>query len=1055
MLNRIIRWSLEHRLFVVVLATATMVFGLRSVRQMPVDVLPEFVPPQVIIHTEVPGMSPVEVESLVTLPLETVLNGVSGLQTLRSTSSPGLSVITATFSWGTDIFQARQLVTERIQTVTGQLPPGAEPFLLPIASPIGIVMNIGLTSDTASPMELNTLAQWVLRPRVLAVPGVASVVIFGGEIEQFQVLVSPQKLKAYGITLEQVYQAATRANVNAPGGYHSTAEQQLLVRVLGRVHSVEELEKSLVTVQNGVPVTLKQVARVQRGPAVKVGDASMNGRAGVILVLWKQPGADSVATVEAVNRALDEMEKSLPKGVKLDRTLLNQADFINLAIHNVNVALLEGGIVVAIILVLFLFNLRTAFVSFVALPLSLVIGAVCMKLFGVGINTMTLGGLAMAIGEVVDDAIIDVENVFRRLRENHRSANPKPFQQVVFEASVEIRASVVYATFIVVLVFLPIFVLSGIEGRIFTPLGMAYVFSLLASLLIALTLTPVLCSLLLTGEKSLRQEESPTVRALHRHYERVLRWALDHRRTVYGATLALLVAALASLPFFGREFLPEFNEGNWIISIRGLPGQSLEETMRVGKKTQETVRHYPEVLSVAQRAGRARGDEDAQGVEFSEIDVNLRSSGRSRLEVLAHLQRDLADIPGQNVVINQFITERINELLAGSRAPVAVRIFGPDLDVLRNKAEEAARVLRSIPGAENVQVEQLAGGPELVVRVNRDAAARAGLDVQRIADFVEIGLNGKVASRVVQDQKMFDIVVWLDERARNDLTRIQDLLVESPTLGKIPLRQVASVGFLTIPRYVHHEAGSRRLAVTCTVRGRDLVGFVEEAKQKVAGAVQLPPGYYLEFGGQFESQQRAAREILIVGSFVVVGIFLLLAMGLRSPKLALVVLANVPLALIGGIFSIFFSAGVISVASLIGFISLFGVATRNGIMLITHYQKLAAEGLPHEQVVMQGARDRVVPILMTAATAGLALLPLAIGTGVSGRELEQPLAVVIVGGLTTSTSLNLILLPLLFDRLHQQGNTIIVVTHEHDIAEHAHRVVHIKDGLVGSDEKKR
>lgn len=1016
MLNRIIHWSLEHRLLVVVLATAVMTFGLRQARQMPVDVLPAFVPPQVIVHTEVPGMSPVEVESLVTFPLETALNGASGLQNLRSTSSPGLSAITATFAWGTDIFRARQLVTERIQTVAGQLPPGAEPFLLPITSPIGVILNIGLTSARVSPMELNTLAQWVLRPRLLAVPGVASVVIFGGDIEQFQVLVSPEKLRAYGLTLEQVYQAAARANGTAPGGSYSTEEQQLLIRGLGRVRSVEELADSLITVQNGVPITLKEVATVQRGPAVKVGDASINGKPGVVIVVRKQPGADTVATTAAINRALDEFELSLPAGVKLDRTLLAQADFIELALHNVNVALLEGGIIVAVILLLFLLNLRTAFISFVAIPLSLVIGTVCLKLFGVGINTMTLGGLAMAIGEVVDDAIIDVENVFRRLRENYRCPAPQPFRQVIFAASVEVRGSVVYATFIVALVFLPIFALSGVEGRIFRPLGLAYILSLLASLGVALTLTPVLCSLLLTAQRSLRQEESLLPQGLHRYYGSLLRWAFRHQRLVYGATAVSLAAALACLPFFGREFLPEFNEGNWIITVQGLPGQSLAETVRVGKTIQESVLRYPEVVSTAQRAGRARGDEDAQGVEFSEIDVNLRSTGRSRLQVLARLQHDLADFPGQNIVINQFITERMNELLAGARAPVAVRIFGPDLDVLRAKAQEVASVLAQVRGATAVQVEQLVGGPELVIRVDRAAAARAGLDVQRIADFVEIGLNGKVASRVILQQSMFDIVVRLDEKARGDLTQVGDLLIDSPTLGKLPLRQVAAVGFLTTPRYLHHENGSRRLTVTCSVRGRDLVGFVEEARRRLGAAVKLPSGYYMDFGGQFQSQQQASREIFFIGIFTVVGIFLLLVMGLHSPQLALVVLANVPLALIGGVFSIFFSAGMISVASLIGFVSLFGIATRNGIMLITHYQKLAAEGRPHAEVVIQGALDRVVPILMTAATAGLALLPLALGSGVSGRELEQPLAVVIVGGLATSTLLNLILLPLLYDR---------------------------------------
>jgi CzcA family heavy metal efflux pump len=1020
MLNHLILWSLEHRALVVALAFLVFFMGVVTVRQMPVDVFPDFVPPQVIVQTDVRGMSTPEVEALVTWPLEQALNGTSHLKSLRSQTYAGISSITATFDWTIDIYAARQLVIERLAMANERLPKDVTPVLLPIASPIGVIVSVGVESEKTSPMDLRTLADWTVRPRLLAVPGVASVTIFGGETKQFQVLISPEKLRAYDLSLTDVFEAVRRANVNAGAGFLTNGDQEYQIRGIGRTQDIEALADSVVATKNNVPIGLSNVATVKVGPAFKRGDGSIDGKPYVVLEIKKQPDADTVGTTEAIDGALDELDRSLPPGVRINRNLVRQANFINLAVHNVNRALIEGGIIVTVILFLFLLNFRTAFISFLAMPLALILGLVSVRLFGSGINVMTLGGLAIAIGEVVDDAIIDVENVFRRLRENRALGNPRPVMDVIYGASVEIRSSVVYATFIVVLVFFPVFALSGIEGRIFAPLGIVYVMSILASLLIALTLTPALCSYLLPKAKLLERQESPLTVKMKEIYEKILGFSLPRPTGVIAVSVLLLIGSLAMLPFMGREFLPKFNEGNWIVSVRALPGVSLGESMRIGKRVQEILLRHPEVISTAQRTGRAElNDEESQGVYFSEIDVNVRPTAQSS-ELLERIRDELDTLPGVNVVVNQFISERIEELTSGARASVVVKVFGPDLNLLQMKGQEVAALMAKIQGTVDLYPEPILGGPQLTIRIDRDAARRVGLSMQEVTDFLELALSGRVASTVPESQKLFDIFVRVNPQDVDTLDKIRSLQISTPLRGKIPLYEVASFQFVTAPDSINHDNASRRMAVQANVEGRDVVGYVNEVRSRVGKQVELPPGYYVDYGGDYENQVRAQREIVLLSLVSLIGIFLLLQLALKSQALAGLVMANLPLGLIGGIVALYLSGGVISVAALIGFVSLFGIATRNGIMLVAHYQHLEREGKSPEEVVRQGSLDRLIPILMTALTAGLALAPLAFSRGVSGRELQQPLAVVILGGLMTSTFLNMVVVPTLYRAYRQR-----------------------------------
>src|SRR6266850_6383356 len=1015
MLNRVILWSLQNRLVMIALAFLLFVFGVRAALQVPLDVFPEFAPPQVVIQTEAPGLSAEEVEQLVTLPLETQLNGTAELDTIRSSSIVGLSVITFVFQANTDIFRARQLITEKLQLASSHLPATAgQPQMMPISSPAGILLKISLTSDKTSLMDLRTVADWTIRPRLLAVPGIAQVTTFGGEVKQYQVIPDPVKLKDYAITLAQLASAARSANENAGAGFFDTSQQSMVIQGEGRLHSLADLENAIVAVKNKVPIRIRDVARVQLGAEYKVGDSSTFGKPSVFLMVNKQPWANTLTATRAAETALDEVRPALPADVVLDPTIFRQASFIESAISNINAAMIQGGILVIVVLVLFLFSWRAGVISFTAIPLSLLVAVIVLDRLGSTINTMTLGGLAIAIGEVVDDAIIDVENVFRRLRENRGRDNPEPILSVIYRASTEVRGSVVYATVIVALVFLPIFSLSGLAGRIFAPLGYAYIISILASLFVALTITPALCYFLLPAAAT-RSEDTRTVGFLKRHYRRILDPVLNHPWAVIGVSGLLLAGALMVVPFLGGEFLPEFNEGNLIIHMNGLPGTSLDESMRVGAIVQSRLQRVPETLKVAQRSGRSELGEDTFGPNITELDVNLRESSRVRDEVIDDVRRNLEGITGFTFNIMQFISERIEETLTGTTATVVVKIFGPDLDVLQSKGEEVRNIMATIPGVTDLLVEQQTGVPKLLIQFRRDALASHGLNSGEVAETIQTAFFGSRVSQVFEQQKSFDLVVRFDRSRTSNLDAISKTLIDTPLGGKIPLDELAEIHIVNAPGMINRENAQRRIVVSSNVSGI-LSTVVPEIKRRVGAGIELPTGYYIAYGGQYEAQAEAFHEILLLGAAAVVGIFLLLFLAFRSLRQTVLVMSNLPLALIGGVAAVLIaSEGETSVASLVGFVTLFGIATRNGIMLMTHYNHLMIEeSMPFgRELVIRGAMERLAPILMTALTAGLALLPLALSAGRPGRELEQPMAVVIIGGLLTSTFLNMVVLPTL------------------------------------------
>ncbi len=1016
MLNRVILWSLENRLAILTLAALLFVFGVRTAMQAPLDVFPDFAPPQVVIQTEAPGMSAEEVEQLLTVPLETELNGTANLETIRSSSIAGLSVVTCVFQPGTDTLQARQLVSEKLQLAGARLPSAAgTPQMMPISSPVGIILKISLTSETVSPTDLRTIADWTIRPRLLAVPGIANVTIFGGEVKQYQVIPDPAKLRDYAIALNEVMNAARRANQNAEAGFFDTTQQTMVIQGDGRVHSLADLENAVVKVKNGVPIRIRDIARVQFGAEYKVGDSSTFGKPSVALIVNEQPWANTLTTTQAAESALDEVRRALPPGVVMDTGIFRQATFIERAISNINEAMIQGGILVIVVLLLFLFSWRAGIISFIAIPLSLVVAIIVLRRFGGTINTMTLGGLAIAIGEVVDDAIIDVENVFRRLRQNRAKDKPEPVLAVIYHASAEVRGSVVYATVIVGLVFLPIFSLSGLAGRIFAPLGYAYIISIVASLFVAMTVTPALCYYLLPGAAT-QSEDTATVRFLKRRYRTVLGSVLDYPRVVIAFSALLLAGALAAVPFLGGEFLPEFNEGNLILHMIGVPGMSLEESMRVGAIAQDRLRQVPETRKTAQRSGRAELGEDTFGPNMTELDVNLGDSARRRDEVIEDVRQRLGEITGFNFRIMQFISERIEETLSGTTATVVVKVFGPDLEVLQSKAAEVQNIMAGVPGITDLAVEQQTGVPKLSMQFHRDAMALHGLNSADMAEEIQAAFFGTKVSDVFEQQKVFGLVVRFDPSYASNLDAMRATLIDTPLGGKIPLDQLADIEIVNGPDTINRENAQRRVVVSSNVSGT-LSSVVEEAKKRIAEKVQLPTGYYIAYGGQYEAQNEAFREILLLGVAAVIGIFLLLFLAFRSLRQTVLVMSNLPLALIGGVAAVLIaSGGETSVASLVGFVTLFGIATRNGIMLMTHYNHLMIEErMPFgRDLVVRGAMERLSPILMTALTAGLALLPLALSAGRPGRELEQPMAVVIIGGLLTSTFLNMIVLPALF-----------------------------------------
>ncbi len=1018
MFDWITKWALRNRLLTVVAYVILLLVGVFLVRRMTLDVLPEFAPPQVIIQTQAPGLSSEDVETLITFPIEATVNGTPGVDVVRSKTSAGLSTVIVVFELGTDIYTARQLVNERLQVVREQFPPGTEaPVMLPITSAVSWLVKFALQSETVSPLDVRTLCDWDIQNRILAIRGVASVVCMGPGPKQYQVLLSSEKLLRYNVTVHDVREAVKQANVNVPGGFLVVPGEEYVVTGAGRIVSLEELKKTVVAEHGGIPITLDRVANVKFGPEFPRGDAAYMGKPAIIGTISKLFGADTLTVTREVERALEDIRQSLPQGIEMHTQVFRQANFIESSIQNLRRALIEGAVVVTIIVVFFLFNVRASFITLTAMPLSLLMGILILKAFQVGINAMTLGGLAIAIGAVVDDAIIYVENIFRRLRENRDKARPDPPLKVVFLASREIRDSVVYATWIILVVFGPIFLLSGVEGRIFTPLGLAFTASIFASLLVAVTLTPVLCSFLLTKAKGVSnpepERESVTIRFLKDGYERLLRPALQHPRMVIAVSVVLLGISAAMIPFFGRSFLPEFHEGNFILAVTGLPGTSLQESMRLGNRITAMLRKNPEVVSISQRAGRAELDEDAMPPNFIEFDILLRFGDRDPEELIHAIREDLKKIPGVAVNLGQFIAHRLDEVLSGVRAQIAIKIYGPDLDRLLEKGQQVEGILAEIKGITDLQLEQQIRVPEVRIKVDRGRAARLGLNAGDVLETAQIAFNGEVISRVIEGQKSFDLFLWFDEPSRQDVRSMRNILVDAPGGRKIPLSQVAEVAIENRPYFINRERVQRRIVVQSNVAGRDLGSVIAEAQQKIQERVDLPPGYFVEYGGQFKSQQEATRILLNYGVVAIVAIFLLLYKAFNSSRASFLVMANLPLALIGGVVAIFLTGKVMSIPSIIGFIGVFGIAARNGIILVSRYRQLRAEGFDRESVVVEGSLDRLAPVLMTAAAAGLGLLPLLFGD-IAGKELERPMAYVILGGLVTSTFLNLLVVPTLF-----------------------------------------
>jgi CzcA family heavy metal efflux pump len=1020
MLDSLILWSLRHRAVVLFLTAALLIWGGYSVRDVPLDVLPDLTAPTVTILVEARGMAPTEMEALVTFPIESAINGAPGVRRVRSATAVGVAVVWVEFDWGQEIYRARQTVNEELSLVAETLPSNVNaPFLAPISSVMGEILFITLESGRHSSMELRTVADTVLRRRILAVPGVAQVVPTGGDQKQYQVLISPPRLRQYAISLEDVEIALARGSQNVSAGFRVAGGQEYLIQGVGRVSSEEAIGSVAVGERDGRPIYVRDVAEVQIGAALKRGAGSHNAEAAVVLGVQKQPGANTLELTQRLDDTLDEIQRSLPEGMVIDKQVFRQADFIERSLDNLTHALRDGAILVVIVVVLFLMNIRAAAITLLAIPISLLTAVMTMNWFGFTINSMSLGGLAIAIGELVDDAIIDVENVMRRLRENSLKPEPEklPAMEVIYRASTEIRGSVVFATLIVVLVFLPLFALTSVEGRLLAPLGFAYVVSLTASLVVALTVTPALCSFLLPNARSvLRGHEPWLVTRLKRAYRPVLHWSLRYPLGVIAPSVLLVGLAAFGLSQAGRAFLPEFNEGTLTVSAVTLPGTSLADSDNLGRGLERILLSIPEVVSTARRTGRAELDEHVQGVESSELDVTLEMKDRTKAEVLEEIRERVTLLPGMNVTIGQPISHRIDHMLSGTRANIAVKVFGDDLTQLRSLARQMETAMRTVDGVVDLSIEQQTDIPTVRVKARPDDAARYGLQPGEVAEKVQTAFVGTEVNRILEGQISFPLVVRYPTQEMNDLATIGNTLIDSPSGAKVPLEAVADIVEDRSPNFISREGVQRKIVVQCNVAGRDLLSVVNEIEAAVARSVSLPQGYRVEYGGQFESEADASRRLLILGGGVILAILLVLATAFHSTRDALIIMLNLPLALVGGVAGVYFAGGILSVASIIGFITLFGIATRNGIMLVAHIRHLQQEeGVTDlREAVALGATERLAPILMTALAAGLALIPIAAGMGKPGSEIQAPMAMVILFGLLTSTALNMLVVPAVY-----------------------------------------
>ena len=1018
MFDAIIHASLKQRLLVIGVALLLVIYGALTLRQMPVDVFPDLNKPTVTLMTEAGGMAPEEVEQLVSFPIESGMNGMPGVTRVRSVSGIGLSIVYVEFEWGSDIYRNRQQIAERLNLVREQLPEGVVPQLGPISSIMGEILllalpiNVNEDPDKVSPMEVREFADWVVRPRLLTIPGVAQVIPIGGEVRQYRVEIRPAQLQALGVEREKLEAALRDFGANTSGGFLEAQGREWLIRQIGRSARIEDLQNLVVTVKNGQPVLLRQVADVRLAPAIKRGDGSYQGKPAVILSVQKQPSADSVRLTREVEKAVAELGKSLPRGVEAPAFLFRQADFIERSVSNVEEALRDGAILVAVILFLFLLNVRTTLISLTAIPVSLLVTALVFKYFGLSINTMTLGGLAIAIGELVDDAVVGVENVLRRLKLNRTADNPRPVSEVIAAATLEVRSAIVYATVIIVLVFVPLFVLPGIEGRLFTPLGIAYIVSILASMVVSVTLTPVMAYYMLPRMRQLHSGDSPLVTWLKRWDARLLHWSFERARPLLAGALLVVIAVAASVPFFPRSFLPPFNEGTLTVNVLLNPGTSLAESNRIGTLAEQLARQVPEVTQVGRRTGRAELDEHAEGVHYTEMDVDLKASARSRDAVIADLRDRLAMLPAVSSV-GQPISHRLDHLLSGVRAQIALKIYGDDLDTLRGLAADLRERLAKIPGVTDLQIEKQVLIPQVKIRLDYAQAARYGVAPGNLLRGLEQMIEGERITQIIEGNRRFDLVVRLPESARGPQA-LANLLIETPG-GHIPLSKIATIEEGDGPNQVNRENSRRRIVLSANGDGRDMAEVIAAIRAELA-AKPLPEGYFTALEGQFQAQEQAARLIALLAAVSLSMIFMVLYSRYRSAALSMIIMGNIPLALVGSVIALWISGQPLSVAALVGFITLTGIATRNGILKISHYINLCAfEGESFGRpMIVRGSLERLTPVLMTALVAAFALVPLLLAADAPGKEVLHPVAVVIFGGLVSSTLLDSLLTPLMF-----------------------------------------
>ena len=1020
LLNGIIRFSLNNRMVILVIAALCLVAGIYSTMHTEVDVFPDLNAPTVVVMTEAEGMAPEEVERLVTFPIETAVNGATNVRRVRSSSATGFSIVNIEFDWGTDIYKARQIVSEKIAMVGADLPENVgNPTLGPQASILGELMIIGLTADTTSMQDLRTIADWTIRPRLLSTGGVAQVAVMGGDIKEYQILMDPGKMRRHGVSMDEVIYAVKGMNQNASGGTLYEYGNEYIVRGILSTNDIDELKKAVVkTSENGLPITLDAIADVRIGPKTPVlGVASNDGKPAVLLTVTKQPNTNTLALTGRLDNALDELKANLPADVKINSQIFRQSRFIDSSIDNVKKSLIEGAIFVIIVLFIFLMNWRTTIISLISIPLSIVFSLLAIRWMGLTINTMSLGGIAIAIGSLVDDSIVDVENVFKRLRQNREKPENERESviKVVYEASKEVRMPMLNSTLIIIASFLPLFFLSGMEGRMLKPLGITFIISLMASTLVALTVTPVLSSFLLGSQNSDKTGREPAlVRWLKKYYGKALNWSLGHKKTILCGVGALLVAAVVMFFTLGGSFLPAFNEGSFTISISTVPGISLEESDRMGRTAEKLLLSIPEIKTVGRKTGRAELDEHAFGVNSSEFECPFELGRKTRKELTEEVRQKLAVLPGVNIEIGGPISHRIDAMLSGTKANIAIKLFGSDLNKMYEIGQKIKTSISGVEGIADINVEQQVERPELNITPKREMLARYGISLPEFADVVKVMMEGEVVSTVYEGNRSFDLTLKVNDDARSSIERISDLTIDTGDGKKVPLSYVADIKSSAGPNTINRENVSRKLVVSCNATGGELAKAVGAIREKIAENIELPEGYHIEYGGQFESEERASKTIALVSIFSIFIIFMLLYGEFKNISQSLVVLLNLPLALIGGVFAIFFTDGILSIPAIIGFISLFGIATRNGMLLIDRYNVLASEGHSREEAVMIGSLDRLNPILMTAITSALALLPLALGGDLPGNEIQSPMAKVILGGLFSSTLLNGFVVPVIY-----------------------------------------